>query len=330
MRKKIQDKSVGYSLLKAWACFLLRILYRIQLDGRENIPKDKTIIFAPNHQNALMDALMLLYAQPGRIVFLARADIFKKKTIARILNVLRILPVYRIRDGRDELSKNFEIFDKSVDVLHDDVPLCLMPEGRQSFKRQLLPLVKGMFRIAYQAQKALPGKEVVIVPVGIDYTNYIRFFTSAVIRFGEPVSIKDYMAVYDENPSKGLNVLRDEVASRISGLIQDIRSKEHYYDFYGISRIDDGKVCKENKWKRTPLNKLLARREITLKLDRLDSSNPDEATRLCNEYKARYPHLDRHEKAGKEFRSSIAFVLFLIISAIGCLALLVWLLCWMF
>jgi len=330
MRKKIQDKSWGYSVVKPTVCFLLRIFYgKIQIEGRENIPEDKAIIFAPNHQNALMDALLILYAQPGRTVFLARADIFKQKVIARILTFLRILPVYRIRDGRDELDKNYAIFNQSVDVLRDGVPLCLMPEGRQSFKRQLLPLVKGMFRIAYQAQEVLPGKEVVIVPVGIDYTQYVHPFADVVVRFGQPVHVKEYLEIHEENPAKGLNLLRDEVSVRISSLIQDIRSKDHYYDFYGISKIEDNSVCESNNWKKTPLNMLLARKEITQRLDQLEAGDPEEAARVCNDYKAKYPDLDKHEKKGQEFTSSILFVVFLLLLLGLSIALIIVLICWL-
>ena len=52
--------------------------------GVENINPDDHLIFAPNHQNALMDALAVLFTHKGQPVFLARADIFKKKAIASV------------------------------------------------------------------------------------------------------------------------------------------------------------------------------------------------------------------------------------------------------
>ena len=57
-----------------------------------------------------MDALAVLFTHNGQPVFLARADIFKKKMIAAILYFLKILPVYRIRDGFSSLKANDEIF----------------------------------------------------------------------------------------------------------------------------------------------------------------------------------------------------------------------------
>ena len=111
------------------------------------------MIFAPNHQNALNDALIVLFSAPGDVVFLARADIFKKRFLAFFLNSLKILPVFRQRDGAAELGKNADIFDISVDVLKNRHYLCVMPEGNHGDQRRLRSLVKGIFRIAFSAQE---------------------------------------------------------------------------------------------------------------------------------------------------------------------------------
>ncbi len=265
--KKIQEFDWKYSLLKFYVRFVVRQFYgEISVLGLENIPKDKSVILAPNHQNALMDALAILLARPGQPVFLARADIFKQKIITRILYIFNILPVYRIRDGRNELDKNQKIFDKSVDVLKDGVELCLMPEGQQSFRRTLLPLVKGMFRIAFKAQQE-SGKDIVIVPVGIDYEDYIKPGKNWIIRFGEPIEVKSYLPAYEENEAKGLNILRNEVYEGISKLIQNIRSKENYELFYEISKIADNDFCREKGQKTNFINLLEARCTITKKLE---------------------------------------------------------------
>ncbi len=72
---------------------------KVEVYGKENIPGKAPVIFAPNHQNALMDALIVLFKAPHDVVFLARADIFRKKFLAFLLNSLKILPVFRQRNG---------------------------------------------------------------------------------------------------------------------------------------------------------------------------------------------------------------------------------------
>ena len=80
-RKNIEKYSARYALLKKVAGFWHnKVFYRkIIIIGRENINPDHHLIFAPNHQNALMDALAVLFTHKGQPVFLARADIFKRK-----------------------------------------------------------------------------------------------------------------------------------------------------------------------------------------------------------------------------------------------------------
>jgi len=69
--------------------------------GRENIPTDCPVIFAPNHINALMDAIAIHSIAPYKVpvIFLARADIFNNKKSAQLLKSAKILPAFRMRDG---------------------------------------------------------------------------------------------------------------------------------------------------------------------------------------------------------------------------------------
>src|SRR6056297_3019058 len=97
--------------------------------NRPKKSQEKPSIITPNHQNALMDALAVLFAKNEPLVFLARSDIFKKKFVAAILYFLKILPIYRIRDGFDNLKNNQETFDHTVRVLSNKRGLVILPEG---------------------------------------------------------------------------------------------------------------------------------------------------------------------------------------------------------
>ena len=77
-QKKIQDYNLWYNLLRYYVDSTLKLSYRnIRYVGRERIPTDGAIIYAPNHTNALMDALVVLAMDRRPKVFVARADIFK-------------------------------------------------------------------------------------------------------------------------------------------------------------------------------------------------------------------------------------------------------------
>jgi len=97
----MKNFSPGYEILRTYVRFAFWLTHkRIVVKGRHLIPKGKPIIFAPNHQNALMDPLALACTNPYQSVWLARADIFKSKAASRFLIFLKLLPVYRIRDGQ--------------------------------------------------------------------------------------------------------------------------------------------------------------------------------------------------------------------------------------
>ncbi|MGB5417843.1 1-acyl-sn-glycerol-3-phosphate acyltransferase, partial [Algibacter sp.] len=72
---------------------------RIKIHDVQNVPKSKPVLLLSNHQNALLDALLIGTKCNRSAYFLTRASVFNKPVIAKILESLQMLPVYRIRDG---------------------------------------------------------------------------------------------------------------------------------------------------------------------------------------------------------------------------------------
>ena len=202
----IQDENRLYNFLSPLVQFGTRCHYnRFDVHGMENLPTDGAYIIAPCHQQALMEPLAVLNFAPKPPVFLARADIFAKPVIRAILTFLKILPVYRIRDGQENLTKNNDIFDHSRDVLLDGYPLCLMAEGRHNDRHHLLPLGKGMFRIAGETQVKLGKHPLFIVPTGIDFDEYERPYSNLVVNIGKPIPVQPFMETYRDNEPVALN-----------------------------------------------------------------------------------------------------------------------------
>ena len=228
---KIQDENRLYACLRPYVDFMFRHSYRrVQYVGLERIPTDGAVIFAPNHSNALQDALAVLSLNAAPKVFVARADIFRKPTQAKLLHFLKIMPIMRIRDGFSNLTKNDEIMERAVDVLADGVPFCILPEGTHRAKHSLLPLGKGIFRIALRANERLAGqKPVYIVPIGIEYGNYFRYRSSVIVSVGNPIDVTSYVS---ENQHLELpelyNTLREELTAAMRRLILWIPDDDCY------------------------------------------------------------------------------------------------------
>ena len=281
MTKPIQQNNWLYNLLCPLVQFATRCHYnRFVVRGIENLPTDGPYIIAPCHQQTLMEPLAVLCFSPKPPVFLARADIFARPTIRAILTFLRILPVYRIRDGQENLGRNQDIFDQCRDVLLDDYPLCLMAEGRHNNRHHLLPLRKGMFRIAGETQLALGDRPLYIVPTGIDFDHYERPYSNLVVNIGSPIPVQPFMDTYRDNPPLALNQMRDALTDALIPLMLHIRNQEYYDEIFSICNLMNSKMRRKEGLKNNAWNRFLIRQRIADKMDSLmENQQVDESLR---------------------------------------------------
>ena len=282
--RKIQDNDNLYNFLRYYVDFVLRLSYRnVRYVGREKIPQDGAVIYAVNHTNALMDALVLLAMDHSPKVFVARADIFRNPKLAKVLAWLKIMPIMRMRDGYDEVKKNQEIFEKAVDVLRDKVPFCIFPEGTHQAKYSSLPLSKGIFRIAFQAQELMPDMPLYIVPIGIRYGNFFRFRSTIRMQVGDPINVGEFLAAHgDATQAEQMLEMKDVLAERMKRSIFYIPNDENYDAVYEICAA----VVKQQAklYREKGENKLDAHfrvNNITVEqIEQLKSENPDLAAEL--------------------------------------------------
>ena len=282
--KKIQDYDRAYSTLFHYVRFSVKHSYRSILKvGEENIPKDGAIIFAPNHTNTLMDALVVLSYNCQPKVFVARADIFRNRKLAQIFTFLKIMPIMRQRDGISAVKKNQEIIDKAVDVLKDRIPFCIFPEGTHQAKYSSLPLSKGIFRIAYQAHDLMPDVPLYIVPVGIKYGDFFRFRSTIRMEFGKPINVGEFIA---ENahmtPQEQTNVLKDLLTERLHSTIFHIPNDEDYAATYEVcNAVEPFEMEKiSNSGKHILEVQHEANKQALKRIEALKESNPEKAKKL--------------------------------------------------
>lgn len=236
----IQDKDQIYKAFRPLVDLMFRLSYRrYKIIGKEHIPAGGSLIYAPNHTNALCDALAVLGITTGRKVFVARADIFKNPKIACILNGLKIMPIRRMRDGIDEVRHNDETIQNAIDTLEAGVPFCILPEGTHRPKHSLLPLTKGIFRIALQANEQFGHLHpIYILPVGIEYGDYFHLWDSIVINIGEAINVtsfavqarEEWKQTHEEEMTEPqlIMALREELTRRMQSLILYVPDDENY------------------------------------------------------------------------------------------------------
>lgn len=240
MRDKIYQDDWLYSALKPIVDWCTWNGYRKTcIRGKENIPTDGSILLAPNHCNTLMDALVMLRTQRRQTVFGARADLFNKPFIAKLMYFVRILPMVRQRDGLRNVLKNKDTQETIVETLENNVRFCMYPEGTHRTKHSLQTLGKGVFRAALAANEKFGNKKpIYIVPVGIEYGDYFRYRSSALVNFGEAINVTEFIKGLDtDNEAQMMDALRKELAERMSQLITFIKADEKYDGKWALTKM---------------------------------------------------------------------------------------------
>lgn len=224
---------------------------KIVIDGRENIPKNVPIILVANHQNALIDPLLLATHTSLKPYFLTRASVFKKSFVAKLLNFIRMLPVYRVRDGFATIQQNQGTFDQTYEVLHNNGTVIIFAEGSHSLIRNLRPLSKGFTRMAFGLKEKYPETQPVILPVALDYSAHKRSGSKVRVTFGKAIPV-------DMAPSKS-GLLTKSVEQALKNLVVEIPMVNYDQD---LARLIENDVD------------LTSRADVALFLESGDVPNP--------------------------------------------------------
>jgi len=199
---------------------------KISVKGKENIPKKGAILFIANHQNAMMDPLIVATSNKKTLYFLARASAFKNKIGAKLLNAIHAIAIYRVRDGVNSRELNKVVFENCLQVLNDNHSILIFPEGSHNIKHKVRSLRKGFTKIAFDYIKENSNKELHIVPVGINYSNKTGYASNVTILYGKPILTSNF---YDEtNINKSIDDLILEAHNQLKSLTVHIEDDANY------------------------------------------------------------------------------------------------------
>lgn len=279
-KNNIEKYSLFYSTLKGIARFWHNNVYyrKVITAGQENINYNAHNIYSINHQNALMDPLALIFTAKGQPIFLTRASAFKNKFIARLLYAMKMLPVFRIRDGFETVRQNDEIFEKTIDVIKNKNGLGILPEGNHAGFRRLRQLKKGICRIAFQSEAANDfNLDIQIVPVAVEYSHYFKFRQVVTVLYGKPFGFTEFHDLYRKKPQVALNKLLEKIASRMKELMIHIESEEDYEAIDELREVVNGKYSSD---KKNP--KIYRDKELIRKVEETEKKDPQLYLGICN------------------------------------------------
>ncbi len=172
-----------YSVVKSIVNFVFRILFKIDVQGLENVPMEGRLAICANHINNL-DPLMLAAIFPRQIFWMAKKELFKNKALAFLL---RKLGVFAVDRGGTDISA----IKNALRILKSGGVLGIFPEGTR---------VKG-----FDINNAKPGiglltakSKSVVLPIFME-SNY-KLFNKVKIKIGKPIDLsqeesKDYAEI---------------------------------------------------------------------------------------------------------------------------------------
>ncbi|MBT8398814.1 MAG: hypothetical protein HKO65_00135 [Gemmatimonadetes bacterium] len=208
-------------VLRAWIRMALWFRFRkIQWVFHGPIPMAEGAIIAGNHQNSILDSMTLASSSPRIPFTLSRGSLFDTALARAFLSTIRMIPVYRFRDGFGKMRKNSEVFRQFVEVLRRDEWLLIFPEGNHELRYTLRRLQKGIARIVFAAQEDQGWeKEIPILPVGLQYEDHTGIGGRLLVQFGHPVSSLAFRDLYAENPKEAERGLTQSVFEALKPLL---------------------------------------------------------------------------------------------------------------
>lgn len=233
-------KSLWYLIVKYTMRLGFFFYYkRVFVKNVDNVPANKAILFVANHQNALIDPLLIGAFTPRTLHFLTRADIFNKPLVKKLLSTVNMLPIYRIRDGRDGLSKNEVVFNQCFEILSKSGTVLIFPEGNHNIQRRIRPISKGFSRIVFGALDRDSNTEIVILPIGLNYSNARKYGSSVSIYYGEEISVNKYWTNNENDLKEATINLIKEVSQGMKKLVTHIDDIENHDKIQAVFEEND-------------------------------------------------------------------------------------------
>lgn len=241
-----------YRLAKLLVRFVLNFYFRrIEVSGRENVPRSGPVIFASNHPQSITDTLVLALSVGRMVHYIAHSGLFGNRLKAAFLESAGVIPVYRPKDEVASQEKNVETFRACRAVLEGGGTLGIFPEGTSQDELRVQKFRTGTARIALEAEaKNAFGLGVVIVPVGLTFESKRRLRSRVLVSIGPPLAVSKYRWEYERDEVAGVRELTGELERLVRKRVVSLERTE-------LSDL-------VHEIQRTYMEDLLGRRELAI------------------------------------------------------------------
>lgn len=196
-----------YATARAVLRVIIRIAFKVKVEGRENVPRQGPVILVANHLS-MLDPIVLGCAISRPIRFMAKHELFSNRLFTYVLTHLGAFPVKRGHADK-------EAFHTALEVLSKGQVLGMFPEGTRSLNGELQPLYSGAAILAEKTGAP-------VVPVGIVGTGRIMRKGATIPRHGR-ITVRVGRPIYAAGSARGLSL--DEGARQELADVKDVMTR---------------------------------------------------------------------------------------------------------
>lgn len=211
---------------------------RIDRFHSERVPAAGPVLFASNHPNSLTDAFVIGTSVPRKVNFVATVQLFRLRPVRWLLEHCGVIAVNRVKDDPRAMRTVLETFAACYRVLERGEAVAIFPEGITHDDPQLKTVKTGAARMALELEDRHGGKlGLQIVPLGLTFAAKERYRSEALVHFGEPIRVADFLAAYAANRHAGIEALKAEIERRIRALIVHLPHLERARIMDAVKRL---------------------------------------------------------------------------------------------
>ncbi len=205
-----------YSILKIPSKLALFFYCRnIHVHQKEILDTKGPLLIAANHPNSFLDAIIIATLFKRPVYSLVRGDVYINRFYNKILTALKMMPVYRLSEGAQNLDQNYSTFSRCREIFKKNGIVLIFSEGRCVNEWKLRPLKKGTARLALSSWSE--GIDLTILPAGINYQSFKSFGKNIQLNFGNPITLKD--AGSDISYGKNIQVFNEILKKELDALV---------------------------------------------------------------------------------------------------------------
>lgn len=205
-----------YQLLRWISGIALHWFYGdIRVLSEDRIPAEGPVLIAVNHQNALVDSLLIGWLMPRKITMTAKATLLENPLMAALFRLVGVVPLRRASDESRKASsspidrsRNAGAFHEILGVLEKRGAVLIFPEGKSHNEMGLEPLRTGLARLALQARSDRSIQNVRVLPIGLVFEDKATPGSAVGIQVGDAIEMDTW-----ENTD--VAALTAEIASRL-------------------------------------------------------------------------------------------------------------------